>query len=422
MTPCSRIMPALLAALVLGAAGAAFAEPARIDNPRFPAHGDQILPAEELWRWGGDEEHDPLLGRVADAVIDADGNVYVLDANLSVIHVLSPEGALLRTIGGEGDGPGEFRNAGEIAWLPGGDLGVLEMMPGRIVAMSPTGEPRSSFRPEGTDGAMMAMPQHFESHADGVVVGQFGAHMRDGGMESWMRLARYDAQGKLLATYRETSQQQSGNSISFSSGDEEGEFISHWTLAPDGRLVMYAQPRAYELEILAADGSPQAVITRPYESLHFSDEEMDAQRKQRESMQQTYGIQTDAPLEEWHRDIAAVIARPNGELWVATSRGAAACPSGSLGVFDVFDDRGRYHRTLRFDGVDYDPDRDDFVVHGDRILVFKEARMASPKMTTAGGGGSTMMMISGVSAVDDEEDDGEFRPMEVVCYRLPEGC
>jgi len=422
MTSGSRPLAVLAAVLALGFAGGAAAQPERIDNPRFPANGDQVLPVQELWRWGGDEQNDPLLGRVADALIDADGNTYVLDANLSVIHVLSPAGELLRTIGGEGDGPGEFRNAGEIAWLPNGDLGVLELMPGRIVVISPTGEPRSSFRPADADGAMMAMPQHFEADAEGVVIGQFGAHQRDGGMETWLRLARYDAEGELVATYRETSQRQDGHSISFSSDDEEGEFTSHWTLAADGRVVMYAKPQAYELLVLAPDGAPQTVITRPYESLHYTDAEMDAQRRARERMQETYGVRTDAPLDEWHRDIESVIARPDGSLWVATSRGLADCPEGSLGVFDVFDARGRYHRTLRFSDVDYDPVRDDYAVIGDRLLVFKEARMASPKMTTAGGGGSTMMMISGVSAVDDDDEDEEFRPMEVVCYQLHEGC
>jgi len=415
MTPGSRCAAAAALAVLL-LLSTAHAEPRRIDNPAKPAGGARTVQAREAWRWGGDEENDPLLGRVADAEFGPDGNAYVLDSNLSVVHVLSPEGELLRTIGGEGDGPGEFRNSGELAFLPSGDLGILEMMPGRVVVISPTGEPRTSFRPAGTEGSMLAMPQHLEADADGIVLGLFYGTFGDGAMTTTLRLGRYAADGSLLASYREVSEQQDGHSLSFSSGQDGSEFISHWTLLPDGRVVVYADPASYTLEILDRDGAPQAEITRAYERLHYSDEEMDEQREQREAMRATYGIESDYELEEWHRDIHSVHARPDGSLWVATGRGRAARPEGSLGVFDVIDADGAFTHTLRVAGVDYDPDRDDYVLQGDRLLIFKESRMASPKMTTAGGGGSTMMMISGVNAPDD--DDGEFRPMEVVCYRL----
>lgn len=420
MTPRSRTAILLLLSLTLAAT--ATAEPRIVDSPAIPRQGDQVLQPEELWRWGGDEENDPLLGRITDVAVGADGDLYVLDANQSVIHVLGPAGELRRTIGGEGDGPGEFRNAAELALMPGGDLGVMEMMPGRLVVMSPTGEPRTSFRPEGADGAMMALPSRFEADADGVVVGMFGADFSDGAMVSWNRLARYGTDGSLLSLYRETSQKQEGNSISLSSDDEDADFTRNWTLLPDGRLALYAKAYAYELEILAADGTTEAVYRRPYETLHYSDEEMDEQRRQRESMRERMGVTVDAPLQDRHRDIDSVVAAPFGELWVATSRGLARCPDGSLGVFDVFNADGVFDRTLRFDGLDYDPARDDYVIRGDLILVFKESRMTSPKMSTAGGGDQQMVMISGANMPEDGDDDGEFRAMEVVCYRFKPGC
>ena len=39
-------------------------------------------------------------------------------------------GEHLRTVFREGDGPGEFRNASELAFMPDGNIGVMEMMPG----------------------------------------------------------------------------------------------------------------------------------------------------------------------------------------------------------------------------------------------------------------------------------------------------
>jgi hypothetical protein len=41
--------------------------------------------------------------------VDADGNVWIVDRRLSQVLVVAPDGTLLRTIGRDGEGPGEFR-------------------------------------------------------------------------------------------------------------------------------------------------------------------------------------------------------------------------------------------------------------------------------------------------------------------------
>ena len=56
---------------------------------------------------------------------DADGNVYLLDGQISEIQVFDPEGELLRTIGRQGEGPGEFQNGADMFWAPGGEIGVV---------------------------------------------------------------------------------------------------------------------------------------------------------------------------------------------------------------------------------------------------------------------------------------------------------
>ncbi|MEZ4648830.1 MAG: 6-bladed beta-propeller [Candidatus Eisenbacteria bacterium] len=50
-----------------------------------------------------------VLGRVSDIATDSSGNVYVLDSGFHSIHVYTNDGTFVRSIGGEGDGPGEFR-------------------------------------------------------------------------------------------------------------------------------------------------------------------------------------------------------------------------------------------------------------------------------------------------------------------------
>ncbi len=55
----------------------------------------------------GTELSDP-----SEILVDASGRIYVLDDDPAVIRVFSPEGVPLRTIGGEGSGPGEFVGGG----------------------------------------------------------------------------------------------------------------------------------------------------------------------------------------------------------------------------------------------------------------------------------------------------------------------
>ena len=71
--------------------------------------------------------------------------------------------------------------------------------------------------------------------------------------------------------------------------------------------------------------------------------------------------------------------------------------------------------------ADYDPDRDNFRLRGDRLFVFKEAQKAPPRTSTVGGaGGGAMIMTIAAGSPAEEDDDEEIRPYEVICYRLPD--
>ena len=53
---------------------------------------------------------------------DGQGNIFALDAMKARLSVFSPEGELLRTIGGPGSGPGEFQFPASFAFLRDGGL------------------------------------------------------------------------------------------------------------------------------------------------------------------------------------------------------------------------------------------------------------------------------------------------------------
>lgn len=84
---------------------------------------------EELRVVGGVEGAD--FGTVADLSSDAEGRVYVLDADRQQVHVLSDEGELLRSFGSDGQGPGEFRAARQLTVGEGGGVWVFDDGNGR---------------------------------------------------------------------------------------------------------------------------------------------------------------------------------------------------------------------------------------------------------------------------------------------------
>ncbi len=386
-------------------------------NPAVPMDdGLQVLAPEPMWRIGGDD--DPagtLLGLITDADVDDEGNAYVLDATLSTVLVIGEDGTILRTVGREGEGPGEFRSGQELELLPDGLVGVMELMPGRLVVLDREGIPASGWR-LGGDGLQTGMlhMRHMETAGDALVVGLISTRFGDGAVTTVNRLARLDATGEFGATYLETSEEQSGGSISLSIGGDN-DFAGNFIAASDGRVVVYRRSHAYELEFYGDDGALQRILRREYEPLRRTDEDLEQAREMEASLRERFG--TEREIEEYELVVRNVVARPDGEIWVLSGRGRRACPAGHLGDFDVFDADGRFVRTARI-AADYDPDHDNYQIVGDRLFVYKEAQNAPDRSFTGGGGGSSMMMVMVTGNDDDDEDDREPEPYEVICYRL----
>lgn len=431
--PIRKGLGALLLAVVILMSGTAVAAPTWrgtmdqeegwqvVNNPAVPMEDEQIVKPEQMWRFGAEEE-DFLFGLIEDAVVDEKGHIYLLDTVLSTIYVVDEHGEVLRQVSGEGDGPGEFRFARELVFLPDGALGIMEMMPGKIVSVERDGTPRPSFALEVVDnGAMMNHLQHVAANSDAVLIGRVSTNFSEGQVTITRLLSVHGPDGAQRAVVREDKEVQSGGNINIGGGGED-EFTENFTLCPDGRIVLYPNPRKYELQIYGTDGEKQNLIRRQYSSIRRPDKELEEARKEADRMREQFGGQVEMEVEEMADDISRVIARPNGELWVANSQGSRDRLEHSLGWFDVYDKDGRYLRRLCVE-ADFDPARDNYTLFGDHLFVFKEAQNAPPRTSTmgggGGGGGATMVMMVGGGSAPDEDEDEEALPFEVICYRLP---
>jgi hypothetical protein len=78
------------------------------EGPTAWAAGQAASLVEEL-RFQGEDGTPSELGEPRDVAVDALGLIYVMDGKPAAIKVFSPDGQFIRTIGRDGEGPGEFR-------------------------------------------------------------------------------------------------------------------------------------------------------------------------------------------------------------------------------------------------------------------------------------------------------------------------
>jgi hypothetical protein len=92
---------------------------ARASVPETPV-AIKLGPVLEIGREG------LLFGSVSSVCEDDQGDIYVVDQREQRVLKFAPDGRLLLTFGRRGQGPGDFRSPGQIAFTSEGELAVLE--------------------------------------------------------------------------------------------------------------------------------------------------------------------------------------------------------------------------------------------------------------------------------------------------------
>lgn len=88
----------------------------------------------------GAEEY--LFGQILDLAVDAEGGLYVFDGQAPALRYFDRRGAYVRTLGREGQGPGEYRDA---------SLGLaIRRADGRVVMRDPRNARLNVYNPDGS--------------------------------------------------------------------------------------------------------------------------------------------------------------------------------------------------------------------------------------------------------------------------------
>jgi hypothetical protein len=376
-----------------------------IMNPAEPAEAARTLSPEQLWQVGGDDDSDVMFGVLTQITSDRAGNIYLLDAQLHEVMIFSPDGEYVRSIGREGEGPGEFRRPADLFLTADGNVAVMQRMPGKIVVMTPEGEPVGVHPvPEARDRGMRMF---FNGRYAGeqVVLAAMEMARDESGFRTKTILMGVNPQGEQTAVFYTHDDERNFANMEF---DEKtfGRGPLVWAPASDGRVFVSDNFDTYSIKVYNGDGSMNRVVERAYEHRVRSAEERERNKPRIMFRRRGGGAQTPKTIaSKTDRDIQEMYPRASGSLWVLSSKGAYDGGDDVIATFDVYDPDGKFTQQVTLKGSGSYVD-DGFHVVGDYLYVVTGLRSARAAMF----GGED----------DEEELEEEPEPMGVICYNIGE--
>jgi len=398
-----HVGPAVLSILLAGLAVAD--DVPRVHNGAEPDHGVRTLDLEERWRRGGDDDDEIMFGAIRRAVVDDDGTVFLLDSQLSEVTVLSPTGELVGTLGREGEGPGEFRNATDLCLLPDGTVGVTQMFPGTIVKLTRDNRPAGSIRVGDPAQGAFYMARALRRGGDTVVLGGAEQHVDHAAGQATREsfIATLTPDGQRAVTFASRLSIIDHRNLCY---DElvlgEGP-DRRFAVAPSGEVITAEARNSYEVTIYRPDGTPRLVFTRDYEPWQRNERARDIQRRILTTLRDRQAPHATINFEDTEPDIASLRVADDGRIWILTSRAVWEPAAGTFACYDVFTADGRFVEQVRVE-CEGDP-RQDVLLFTGSDLVLRITGYHDAALSRFGGAGLG-------------DDGGEPEPMQVICYRI----
>jgi len=388
---------------------AALADVPVFANGDQPAEGRVTVQLEEMWRIGGEDDEETLLGVVNQVLTDDGGNIYLLDIQLVEVQVFDPEGSYVRSLGKRGDGPGEVRNAFGALFLPDGNLGLIQGFPGRIVKVDLEGLPAGEMRPGGDDpsaGGFFVL-RSAASVGNQLVLGGMKITRGDNSRTANHFIAVHGPDGLETARYMEKTTVRDFARLEISEKKEFFPVQGGWALGQDGRVYVGPARNEYKIDIYGAGGDHQKTITRKYTSWKRTSAEKERARELMMPFRRRNRNSINVVVEPTERDILSMRMGPEGNLWVLPSRGTREQEEGIHSTWDVFDSSGSFVRQVAF-ACEGDGQKDTLFFPGGGLAVL--VREHAEAMFAFLG--------RGADNPEDQDEDAEARPLEVICYKI----
>jgi hypothetical protein len=273
----------IFAIFLLGLAGHLFPQDI-ISNPKMPQPENgipiRIVFEEELSIGAeyGDEEY--MFWNRVYFNVDDDGNIYVNDWDKKCIRKFGPDGKYLLTIGGPGQGPGEFQNVWQPRFDKNGNLYVSDIVGSRRISI---------FDRDGTFLRLIRVPTDISDitiTSKGFYIGYHSTRIQDPkGASSTTVFGLFDDRFQLLEEFHKTTRE--FKPPSGRGADSRAQFLAN--LLDDGAFTptltffvveddttYLGYPENYEIKVYSPKGRQQKLIRREYDPIKVSKKHIQA--------------------------------------------------------------------------------------------------------------------------------------------------
>lgn len=298
-----------------------------------PAPGAFALSPEPVLQIGALEgENAYLFGRVRGAVRLSDGRIAVLDDRAGEVRLFDSDGRYVRTLGGRGDGPGEFDSPAFLGVLPSDTLVVVDAAVRRINLFHPdAGFIRSVTASNDVPGYLMVAGMF----GDGTIVDAntvYGDEQPEGFARRPVEYRAVGPDGGLVADLGTFPGFEAVVAL-VAEGDQTfamtgaSPFGKEPVVAVDRDRLYYGSQDAWEIRVLARDGTLERLIRWAREPRPVTDAQVARFVEDRVSSMGDNNLArryrrfyADAPVPETHPAYGDIFADRLGWLWVQEYR------------------------------------------------------------------------------------------------------
>lgn len=296
-------------------------------------------PALDLTKSGQGHAHE--FFNVLDADRLSDGSIVVAEAGGSEIRLFSPKGAHVRTLGREGDGPGEFRWLGQVAVLPGDSLWAYDFGQGRVTVFDPDGVVARTATLDAGSAPRPVFPL-----ASGTLVASAFDHTgfreKLGLHRMPSPIVRMNADGGIVDTLTTIP---GWESVVHSRGDAWAVWAKKAHLAVHGDEVYLGSADEMEYQVRSSDGRLQRLVRVPGYDLTLSPAEIEAENATympdpSAASSRVREIMDRQPMRTRRPAYSAMIVDTEGYVWLKLYQGHHERPEPTEWL--LFDTTGRW--------------------------------------------------------------------------------
>ncbi|MCX8159724.1 MAG: 6-bladed beta-propeller [Candidatus Saccharicenans sp.] len=236
-----------------------------VNNPVQPVFGLLNLELEEELSIGGENRPETLLGSIVSLAVDGEGNIYLGQMKPPALQLFNPAGKYLKTIGGFGQGPGEYQSPRALYIGPDGGTLYLRDDIFKILV----------YRLDGTYLREINLSRYcydFLVDSQGFFWGIMSIHDENGQFKS---LEKIGPDGKSLfqvvkKPYELYTRTQGQSVMSISTGYEYDLMMTPL----DKDSLVFGYSKEYELTVMSFDGQAHLIIKNQQKARPIPREEL----------------------------------------------------------------------------------------------------------------------------------------------------